>query len=216
MSSRPASRSTWSRPPPPGSPHSLTTSSSSAAVVSGRFGSDALFSPTPPPPPATPPPRRLLLAHPRTPRGPLSVQLLDPGADLAHLRDRVACIVTRALRLADRVACVVALRAQSLELRENLAPARVERQQLVDGVSGAAARERRAHLVGLAAEKLQVEHRLTTAGAGAGLPSRGVAALAARLAGVCVEELGDLLRVLTHDDVRRHDRAGEAAVADRE
>jgi hypothetical protein len=91
--------------------------------------------------------------------GQLRLELLDLRTDLAHPRDRVRRILARLLRPTDRVRDLVALRAKSFQLRQDLAPPPVQSKQLVDGVSGTAARQSRAHLVGLAAEKLQVEHR---------------------------------------------------------
>ena len=91
----------------------------------------------------------------------LSLQRLDLRPNLSHLRDRVGRVLSRTLRLPDRLARLVAPRAQGLELRQDLASTLVEVQQLVHCIGRTASGKCRAHLVGLAAEELQVQHCVT-------------------------------------------------------
>ena len=63
-----------------------------------------------------------------------------------------------ALGLADRLRRRVALGAQLVDLRLQRAPALVQREHLVEQAVGLAARERRAHALGLGADQADVEH----------------------------------------------------------
>jgi hypothetical protein len=75
----------------------------------------------------------------------LGLELLHLRRDAAHLLDRARRVVAGALGLGDLVVGRVLLRAQLLEPRQKLAPARVERQELVEHVGGSATSERRAN-----------------------------------------------------------------------
>ena len=110
-------------------------------------------------------------------------------------------------------ACAIALRglvlarAQPLDLRQQLAPARVQRQRLVEPRVRAVAApgQRRAHRVGVPPDRLQVEHS----------GASGRFGLVRLLARVLRDEARDRLGLLADDDVLRHRAGGEAAVADR-
>ena len=136
-------------------------------------------------------------------------------------------VAARALRLGDLVGRGVLLRAQLLDLRQQLAAARVEAQQLVEVVGGTAAGQRLHGRAPGSSRMLRRSSEALPAAAysvpGAGPDSsdglgvqrrrrRWAIDVAARVLG---DELGDGLGLLADDDVLRHDRAGEAAVADR-
>src|SRR5439155_12970680 len=93
----------------------------------------------------------------------LGRELLLTRAELLHRRDRVARVLARALGRADGLAGLVLARAQLLELGQQLAAARVEREHPVERLADArvaAPVEGGAHGVGLAADAPQVEHRV--------------------------------------------------------
>src|SRR4051812_24122436 len=199
MSSRPASRSTWSRPPPPGSPHSLTTSSSSAAVGSGRFGNDAIRSSSSASTCASSP-SSCLICEPTS----RICAIASPASSPERFAWPMASLASlRCARSPSSCGRISRRRASSFS-RSSTASAAPRRESAPRTWSGSRRRSFRSSTA------------LRRARACAGLAALRAAALAARLPGVCLQELGHLLGVLTHHDVRRHDRPREAAVADRE
>ena len=90
---------------------------------------------------------------------------------------------------------------------------------LVELLGGAAARQRRARRLGVLADALQVERGGPPSGPshhGVVLVCAGPRARDLLGPGVLGDELRDRVGLVAGDDVLRHDRAGEAAVADRE
>ena len=139
---------------------------------------------------------------------------LISSAQLAHLGDPRLGVLARALRGGDLVRDGVAASPSLLDPRQQLAPASVQREQLVERVGRPAARQRGARLLGLRADALQVEHRAPGGCLAAYSSGRcGPVDLAAR---VVRDEVGNGLGVLSDHDVLRHQRPREAAVADRE
>ena len=143
------------------------------------------------------------------PRPPASSsrQRLDAALDLLHLGDRAGRVLARLLGRA--IPCEASFwRARSASTSGSSSRRRVvERQRLVEPLVGAvaAARERRAHRLGVAPDRLEVEHAAALSGVGG-----------ARLrAGVLRDEARDRLGLLADHDVLRHRAGREAAVADR-
>jgi len=105
------------------------------------------------------------------------LQLLSPGVDrLAQAADRGDLrvgVATLAFDLADPLRGGVALRLSVLDLRQQLAPARVEGQQLVDLAARAAAGQSRLYPLGFGAEQLEVEHRAGSTVRPGRFPRRG-------------------------------------------
>ena len=127
-----------------------------------------------------------------------------PPASRRSRRPRPA----RLLGARDRLRGLVLARPQPLDLGQQLAPPRVERQRLVQPRvrAVAAPRQRRAHGVRVPPDRLQVEHGAATAKRSSGrLPVPEYFAMKSR----------DRLGLLADHDVLRHRAGGEAAVADR-
>ncbi len=87
----------------------------------------------------------------------LGLELLDPGRDLAHPRDRVVGVGSLALRRSDRVGSLVALGAQTLDRWQQIAAAGIELEQAVEVAIGADAGERGADRRRILADAPQVE-----------------------------------------------------------
>ena len=87
-----------------------------------------------------------------------AVAQLGRGGDLG------GGVAPGALGLADRLGGGVALGPQLVDLRLQRAPALVEREHLVEQAVGLAARERRAHALGVGADDPDVEHALSLDG----------------------------------------------------
>src|SRR5207244_6444073 len=87
-----------------------------------------------------------------------------------HLLDRLGRLVARALRLGDRLARALLLRAEALQLGEQLTAAGVEPQDLVDRAAGSPTLERSAHALGILSNELEVEHAALPAAAARARP----------------------------------------------
>ena len=88
----------------------------------------------------------------------LLLEHCQPVAQLGRCRHLGGGVASGALGLADRLRRRVALGAQLVDLRLQRAPALVQREHLVEQAVGLAARERRAHALGLGADQADVEH----------------------------------------------------------
>ena len=152
--------------------------------------------------------------------GQLGLELLHLGAHLAHLGDQRLGVLPGALRRRDLVGGPVLPGAPLLDLGKQLTAALVEAQQLVEGLGGAAPRQRGPGRLGVLADAPKVEHQWSTWPGGCSLLGARPGARSRRLAGLGTGVLGDELRdadrLLAGDDVLGHDRAREAAISDRE
>ena len=149
----------------------------------------------------------------------LLLERLGARGNLAHRRDLALALLLLSAR-ADARARLVLLRAQPLELGQQRAPPRVELEHLLERAHGLGPRRASAARAPSGSSRMRL--RSSTRPAGAGSPRYFVDSLISGaddvlrfLAGVGLQEVGDLFGLLADDDVLGHDRAGESAVADR-
>ena len=94
--------------------------------------------------------------------GQLGLELLHLGAHLAHLGDQGLGVLPGALRRRDLIRGAVLPGAPLLDLGKQLPAALVEAQQLVEGLGGAATRQRGPGGLGILADAPKVEHQWRT------------------------------------------------------
>ncbi len=138
-------------------------------------------------------------------------RLLPAALDVRRQRlqpvERARDVAALALAARDLLRGRLLLGAQRLGGLRRVAPAAVEIDDGVDalGEVAATARERRPNRLGVPADQPEIQHVV------GGYPPESDL-----LTGVLRDELRDLARLFAGDDVLGHDRAGEAAVGDRE
>ena len=145
----------------------------------------------------------------------LGVQLLLALGGAAHLRDRLRRVLAGALQLADPLGRLVLLAARSSSSSGSTrAPALVQLQRLVERAGSA---PRRASASRARCGSSPDLRRSSTGGPRGWRPGPTRSRPRRRFVPEYLrEEVGDQLGVPAHHDVRRHDLAREAAVADRE
>src|SRR3954454_3992476 len=189
MSTIGPSSSRWSFPVLPASPTSRSTSSSGGAVSAGRFGIDA----------------RLVSR----------ARLVSPTSESSSFtRAATSCISAIASDASspDRLACAMASPAFfCVALSSSRCGWSVRQRSSSSMISSSpSAARRRASAARTASGSFRISLRSSMR-----LPASLVAEQPLLLAGVPRYELGHVLGVAPHHDVGRHDRAGEAAVANR-
>ena len=93
----------------------------------------------------------------------LRLAFLEDAAQLTHLGDQLVGVPALALQLRDLIRDAVAACATLLQPREELAPALVQTQQLVERVGGPSSAKRGARRLGILADAPEVEHRRCSA-----------------------------------------------------